>query len=297
MIQDSFKSKPFDTSIKSAPSPKQEPGRIPKQYVIDSLGYGSNFVTFLCSIFDRYTLESPTIIQLMKDYYLGCTKSGSVIFWQLDGERRVRTGKIMQYTKETGKRVKDGPGIDWVHSKLKKEKVLPEGFNLDQCLFGEHLLRRYPNREVALTESEKSALIGAGAFPEYVWLATGGRSQLSIDKAKVLKGRTIQLFPDTDTDGKTFALWCEKARELEAIGCRVSVSRMLEDGATPEEKEAKIDLADWLIPQLRNAPPPPKVYPNPLPPEEKAVQVLTKHHPEIKALMDELDLQETEKRA
>src|SRR5574344_1690354 len=30
-----------------------EPGRIPKQYIIQSLGYNSSFVAFLCSIFDR----------------------------------------------------------------------------------------------------------------------------------------------------------------------------------------------------------------------------------------------------
>ena len=40
---------------------EKEPGRIPKQYIIQSLGYNSNFVAFLCSIFDRYPLECPTI--------------------------------------------------------------------------------------------------------------------------------------------------------------------------------------------------------------------------------------------
>ena len=45
-----------------------------------------------------------------------------------------------------------------------------------RCLFGEHLLTRYPERIVALVEAEKTALIGAGFIPEYNWLATGGRS-------------------------------------------------------------------------------------------------------------------------
>ncbi|MCL2562137.1 MAG: PG0870-related protein, partial [Rikenellaceae bacterium] len=63
---------------------EQETGRIPKQYLIRSLGYKSNFVSFLCSIFDRDTLKSPTVERLMNDYYLGCTKNGSVIYWQVD---------------------------------------------------------------------------------------------------------------------------------------------------------------------------------------------------------------------
>ena len=56
----------------------------------------------------------------------------------------------------------------------------------------------YPDKVVALVESEKSALIASGVYPEYIWLATGGKSQLSIDKLKVLQGRTVIMFPDVD---------------------------------------------------------------------------------------------------
>ena len=37
---------------------------------------------------------------------------------------------------------------------------------MTQCLFGEHLLTRYPERIVALVEAEKTAVIGAGFIPE-----------------------------------------------------------------------------------------------------------------------------------
>ncbi len=79
------------------PEQPKEPGRIPREYIANSLSYDSNFVAFLCSIFDTNTLESPTITRLMGDYYLGATKEKGVIFWQIDGNKRVRTGKIMQY--------------------------------------------------------------------------------------------------------------------------------------------------------------------------------------------------------
>lgn len=275
---------------------EKELGRIPKQYIIQSLGYDSNFVAFLCSIFDRYTLESPTIERLMSDYYLGCAKDKSVIFWQLDG-KRIRTGKIMQYNPTTGKRVKNASGaIDWVHAKLKRDKVLPDDFNLVQCLFGEHLLKRYPDKVVALVESEKSALIGAGMFPEYLWLATGGRSQLSTDKLRVLRGRTIIMFPDTDIDGKTYALWSEKAKELEAMGCTVTVSDLLERTASVEDKASGLDIADYLIRQLKAsipapAPKPPaKVPARPLNHEEQALQHLGNLNPNVYTLINALGL-------
>lgn len=279
---------------------EKEPGRIPKQYIIQSLGYNSNFVAFLCLIFDRYTLESPTIRRVMADYYLGCTKNGSIIYWQIDERNRIRTGKVMQYDPVTGKRVKNANGaIDWAHAKLKRDKVLPDDFNLVQCLFGEHLLKRYPDKVVALVESEKSALIAAGVYPEYLWVATGGRSQLSIDKLRVLMGRTVIMFPDTDTDGKTYSLWADKAKELATIGCTVTISNLLETVATDEDRINGLDIADYLIRQLKASIPEPNNIPatesakapiRPLNREEQALQHLGNLNPNIYTLIDSLGL-------
>ena len=267
---------------------EQGPGRIPKQYLIQSLGYDSNLVAFLCSIFDRYILESPTIERLISYYYLGCTKNGSVIYWQLDTKKRIRTGKIMQYDPATGKRIKNATGaIDWIHAKLKRDNILTEDFNLVQCLFGEHLLPKYPDKIVALVEAEKSALIGAGVYPEYLWLATGGRSQLSIDKFQVLRGRTVIMFPDTDTDDKTYSLWCEKAKELEGMGCTVTVSDLLEQMATDEDRASGLDIADYLIHQLKATVPESEHRPSSTPSSQPTSErtSVTTHHPQLSTLM------------
>lgn len=130
---------------------------------------------------------------------------------------------------------------------MKKRGQLPEDYNLVQCLFGEHLIKMYPDKTVALVESEKSALIASGVYPEYIWLATGGKSQLSIDKLKVLKGRTVVMFPDVDG----FDYWQGKAKELQSIGCKVVVSDVLEKNASDEDRANKIDIADWLVRQLQ----------------------------------------------
>lgn len=278
---DSVKQKTFQKPIQK---PQQETGYIPFSYVEKSVSYNSSFVYFLCGLFDRYTLESPTIEKMMQDYALGATKVGSVIYWQIDIKGKVRTGKVMKYDSNTGHRIKDGGGINWIHSIMKRQGLLPEDFNLVQCLFGEHLLRMYPDKVVALVESEKSALIASGVYPEYIWLATGGKSQLSIDKLKVLQGRTVIMFPDVDG----FEYWSDKAKEVEAIGCKVVVSDLLEKNATAEDRENKIDLADWLIRNLSESTV--TEVRSGLSEAERNLQIMTEKNPALQLLIDTFDL-------
>ena len=268
-----------------SPRQKKEIGYIPFSYVERSVSYNSSFVHFLCRLFDRSTLESPTIERLMQDYALGATKDGSVIYWQIDTKGRVRTGKVMKYNPETGHRIKDAGGINWIHSIMKKRKLLPDDYNLAQCFFGEHLLKIYPDKAVALVESEKSALIGSGVFPDYVWLATGGKSQLSIEKLKVLKGRTVIMFPDVDG----FEYWTKRAKDIETIGCKVIVSDLLEKNATDEERKKKIDIADWLIRYLSEATV--AEVRNELSEAERMLQVMIEANPAVQTLIDMFNLE------
>jgi hypothetical protein len=100
----------------------------------------------------------------MQDYYLGATKAKELSFGRLIAKNNIRAGKMMQYDAGSGHRIKNGNGIDWVHSIMKKRGLLPDTFNMVQCLFGEHLLTRYPDKAVAVVESEKSALIGSAVL-------------------------------------------------------------------------------------------------------------------------------------
>jgi len=76
-----------------------------------------------------------------------------------------------------------------------KQAIIKE-FNLPQCFFGEYLLKTYPVNSVAIVENEKSAIIASAVIPDSVWIAAGQLNGLSIEKAKVLKGRKVTLFPD-----------------------------------------------------------------------------------------------------
>lgn len=265
--------------------PQREIGYIPFQYVEKSASYNSSFVYFLCGLFDRYSLESPTIERLMQDYALGATKDGSIIYWQIDTKGKVRTGKVMKYDPNTGHRVKDGGGINWIHAIMKKQGLLPDDYHLVQCLFGEHLLKIYPTKVVALVESEKSALIASAVYPDYIWLATGGKSQLSIDKLKVLQGRTVVMFPDVDG----FEYWSNKAKEVEAIGCKVVVSDLLEKNATDEDRANKIDIADWLIRCLSESTV--TEVKTAITETEKILQAMIEANPALQLLIDTFDLE------
>lgn len=199
---------------------------------------------FLCEI-----LTNDQIKFVAEHYALDAPKNKEVIFWQIDITGKVRTGKIMQYNPETGKRIKHESGaIDWVHSKLKKSGKLTEDYNLQQCFFGEHLLTIYPEATVCIVESEKSALISAAIFPNFIWLATVGIQGLAADKCKVLEGRTVILYPDLNA----FDKWSDKARIIEKeTDCKISVSNLLEDISTPEAKSKGLDVADFMIYQLK----------------------------------------------
>lgn len=236
----------------AAPTPKkiqQKPiCAIPFRYVEQSTSSNNDFIYFLCGLFDKDTLESPTIERLIQQYALGATKDGAVIFWQIDINGKVRTGKVMRYDRNTGHRIKEVGAIQWVHTTMKKKGLLPAEWELTQCLFGEHLLTAHPDRLICLTESEKSAIIGAAVFPQYNWLAVGGKSNMSMEKLSILRGRQVVMFPDIDA----YPYWREKAEDMRKAGVNVVVSDLLEKQATDTDRANKIDLADLLIRQLES---------------------------------------------
>ena len=167
--------------------------------------------------------EAERIAQL---YGLGTTKDGHAIFWQRDIEGKLRTGKIMAYDTLTGHRLKASKSISWVHSELKRSGHLPEGWELGQCLYGEHLLKCNPTATVAVVEAYKTAHVGAGLMPEYLWVATDSLSGLKADRLQGLKGRNVILFPD---EGRGFEAWCAKIEAIaHEVGFSYRVSRFTE---------------------------------------------------------------------
>ncbi len=229
-----YKFKPVQ--IVKQPPPKQ-PSFINPSLVDKSLeNNDNNFIHFLeTKLFGKEITK-----ELIKEYKIGTSNvwKGSTIFWQIDTNSKVKTGKIMLYNKDTGKRIKKPYNhINWVH---KTEKI--NDFNLEQCYFGLHLINKYKDLPIAIVESEKTAIISSVYLPEFVWLACGSINNLTKEKTKVLKGRNVVLFPDL----RGYQLWKNKIPQLSKLA-NYRISELLERKATEYEKKQGYDLADYLI--------------------------------------------------
>ena len=190
-------------------------------------------------------------------YRLGINRHGAVIFWQIGLQGQVYDGKIMYYKQDCHR--DHERKTTWVRAVMKRFYGCEADISCGHGLFGGHLLgltddfatlkathcQRMP---VAVVESEKTAVIMSELYPEYLWLATGGLSELTPQKLFVLRGRKVVIFPDTDPDGNAFGAWFGIVRKAEwLMGQKLFVSPLLEQHATKEQKERKIDVADFYF--------------------------------------------------
>lgn len=198
-----------------------------------------------------YKYGGEVLQEIIHKYRIGTIQGGDgVIFWQIDTENKVRTGKIMYYNEATGKRIKDGskPKADWIHTRLERAGKLPAGYALEQCLFGAHLISVNPNAVIFVFESEKTALVAAACFPDCICLATGGLHGLNAEKCKILARRSVVFFADLDATDKWRVKVEEIARSVQFAA--YEVSSLLEQESTAEEKAEGFDLCDYLVREL-----------------------------------------------
>ncbi len=214
---------------------------IPFEHLKATLGnYDQNaFVQFLIELFPDCIDEIKSVL---KAYLVGTYPDyhGSyTCFPSVDKQMRVCKAKLIRFDAETGKRLKDIGDTSSLPSKLK----LKEEFNYKQLFFGEHLLTKYPNKPVAIVESEKSAIIGSLCFPKFIWLASGSKQWLKADRLQRLGNRSIILYSDADG----YNAWQQIATDARRQGLDVKLSSLIERRATDEQKAEGFDLADYLI--------------------------------------------------
>ena len=175
-------------------------------------------------------------------YRIGTSRKwgGSAVFWQVDCNGRVHTGKIMLYDAITGKRVKHPqPHVCWVHTEMRLKD-----YHLRQCFFGEHLLSLYPDWKVFVVESEKTAVIASHFMPDVLWVATGGKNGCFNERAiSSLAGRDVVLMPDLGATQE----WQARLPMLDKVCRSVSVNDILETMATDEQRSQGLDIADFLL--------------------------------------------------
>ena len=171
-------------------------------------------------------------------YRLGKSRSGKTIYWLINQQGIVMDGRI---------------GTSWVSQLLKaREPELAKYVSTDLCLFGLHLLMADGRGmmddvyKVAIVDCARSAVILSELFPVYLWMAPC--SCFTLDLLEPLKGSKVMLFPRTDATMEHYMVWLELADQARrAYRLDISVSAVLEDHATAEQKARCIDLVDYLF--------------------------------------------------
>ncbi|MCC4230034.1 DUF6965 family protein [Zunongwangia profunda] len=223
---------------------------------------------FIQNLFNNvpFPFEVSDVTKAIELYKIGTIKAGyrkgAVTFPFIDLKSNIRAVQVKQFNKSN-----HTTGTDFLHSIIdkhhsKRNEPLPnwlQAYNKNElkvsCLFGEHLLDKYPGNPIALVEAPKTAIYGTLYFglPEQpedlIWLAVYNKSSFKFDKLKKLKGRNILTFPDLSEDGKTFKEWKQKAVEIEKRlpGTKFIFSDLLEQLAPEADKREGNDIADYLI--------------------------------------------------
>ena len=229
--------------------------------------------------------QKARISKVLEQYGIGTARNGMTIFWQVDDQNRVRTGKMMLY-KDNGHRDKEAAyGFDWIHSALyrdTRQAYSADRTDVKTCIFGLHLLNYYTipkvKQDVCIVESEKTALIMAIAYgnnPKQVWMACGGLGNINRDKLKpiIQQKRNIILYPDRDG----VKAWKDKAKELNYDRVQVD-DRPVTEWWVPEDGP-KADIADVVV-RLTNSK---RIY--------KTVDEVIEDMPQLKALHDKCNLE------
>lgn len=185
------------------------------------------------------------------------SRAGAVTFPFIDASGNIRAIQAKQFNNEN-----HTISTDWVHSILFRhyteiQKVIPDWLNeyikneiKVSCLFGSHLLNRYPLNPVGLVEAPKTAVIaslyyGLPSHPEnLLWLAVYNKSSLTFEKVNALKGRKVFVFPDLGSFGE----WSQKTDNLVKLMPQTQffISDLLEKNASEKDKNDGLDLADYL---------------------------------------------------
>lgn len=224
--------------------PKQvEYSYIPKAFLDSIVSSDNSFCKCMKQVFDPYLVEHIT-----EEYRLGTYAyygyDDDVAFPSIDIEGRIHNIKVQHYCTDIHSPDFfhcDRKHCYWIGKSITEQCSLPKNAHFDNyCLFGAHLLRQHPRATVILVESPKNALVGAAAYPEYLWLATGSKDMIKESVLSCLHNRSVIVYPDKDAITE-WTLGLEQLKHITAF----QISHFAESHGSAEEQ--KYDIADYIL--------------------------------------------------
>lgn len=200
----------------------------------------------LCQCLMRIA-QPETVKWITEEYRIGCYamngRDNCTVFPSIDKKGRVCNLKVQHYETDPSspRFAHSTPGsCFWLGSIWAREGRLQMSARFcSTCMFGEHLLSRYPDNLVILVESPKNALFGAVAFPQWTWVATGNKTMLRREVLQPLRGRSVIVIPDRDAIPEWSAIIDDMA-DL----ANFTVFDICQHKAP--EGDLKFDIADYL---------------------------------------------------
>jgi len=182
----------------------------------------SNLLQYL-----RNTYGNKKVDLIKKMYYIGTSKDGGTVFWNINQKQKVQKAKVSYYN-PYGRRTN--------HFKVPYKNE--DGYY--GCLFGEHLIEKTKNidKQIILVESEKTALVCAIHLPSYIWLSYGGINGLTENKLDVLIGHKVLLVPDMSENAIT--IMNNKISHLKELGIDAHIWDM-----TNGKSDEQLKLEGW----------------------------------------------------
>ena len=289
------------------PRPKPEPLptlELPKHImagtVLETALAEDNLIRWIRTGINWDAIQRKRVEEVINLYCVGHGKNGHTIFWQIDEQGLVRTGKMMKYRPD-GHRDKEATwNFDFIHATLRRHRDPVTGETTDEppypyphlydpdkqeaqvTFFGLHLLDKWKRKDieqtVCIVESEKTALLMATAYGNHtmdLWMACGGLEMITRERLQPLidQNRRIILYPDRDGIDK----WMAKAEQMHYSRITVDTEPVTK-WWKPEDGE-KADIADVVVRILNQS--------------ERLTNVgdVAEKMPQVKPLLDNLNLE------
>ena len=202
----------------------------------------------------------------LRQWRIGTDADGRTLFHYLNPRGLHQTTKGMEFD-AAGKRIKTSNARFGVRLPAKYVDLSSnEGHR--PCLFGEQWMqagqsmidhrdslnpRKCTYNEqtlIGLVESEKTAIVASFVMPQMIWIASGGTSGITDEKAKALHGRTVLIMFDCDETGRNAA-----AKSAERIAKAGGTAIHQIDGVPAQDyiftgAQNGFDIADHIMDML-----------------------------------------------